>query len=993
MFTIEPRDKFGNIILRSARNDAIANFMASAELINDNELGLGNSLIPVIISYNSSTALYDSSWTPGRSGIYRLNVTLPHIKESGMYENHIFGSPFVVQTDPGATFAPESVAGGGYGHCLPWVEPPCLGMYYGMVGEESSFFITSNDRYRNTRNSGGDSWKVVLVSMSSPDYDTGAVVDYGNGTYSASVTPLTSGSNYLYVTLDDIAIKGSPFQMNVVHGNISGIDSFVVNEEEITTMVALEENTLLVQVTDERGNNAIYCDFPFGTKVVVEGDNIDTRKTRISYVGAGIYSITVTNLSSGSLNVRVKINEQEIKHSPFNITVLPGNFSSEKSSARGDGLSRAVAGEEQHFFILSKDIVGNDKLDDSAQSFDVHLILGDVDDDVVVKGTHKFVGNGQYMIYYTCYISGDYVMHVKDIVGVDISGSPFHVTVSPALMSGPHSIVAGQGLRKGVAGELAEVRVLGRDKYMNSVSHSVDIIEMTMTLTSRHQSDWEVNRLGSRSIYQVARDSGGGVFSLDYTPKLSGTYELKLITFSPGGLDGSHFTSPDLLPEDLVSTSTDNIIEKYYDNDLIGKLVGTQSHLGSIWNGRIAANHDEEYTIIVQCNEEGYASLAVDGVYVPWQSCYPTTSINVVMKTGQAVPFSLRYKSLEGSAFVVLMWRSPSVPISKIPSMNLFHELTVGDTPLYHVEIAPNTVHASKSIAFGDSLTKVTAGMEQEFLVECRDGFGSGAVGNLLLSCDEELSVVLVNYENQADIQTTVLDNNNGTYAVKYTPLRAGNYFLSITVNESDIKGSPFVLRVEPGGTEPLETILLHQSMLEFVTGREIGLEIQAMDSNRNKPDLGKDEILAVISPLSVERYQGNLSCKSEYVTDGRYNVTCPAVLQSGSYALDISISASSGIIPIKSSPFQLSFIPGDAAPEMTSIVGRESGHESMKLISRAGRYETFSVRGRDKFNNELTTGGSNFVARVRGDARIEVSEMRIEVIDQGCVKSVVSHS
>jgi hypothetical protein len=316
-------------------------------------------------------------------------------------------------------------------------------------------------------------------------------------------------------------------------------------------------------------------------------------------------------------------------------------------------------------------------------------------------------------------------MHIRDTDGVDIAGSPFQVTVAPAAISGPHSLVSGQGLLRGVAGDLAEVRVYGRDKYMNSVSHSVEVIELTMTLTSRHQSDWEGSQLsehvGSNFIHQLARDSGEGVFFLDYIPKLSGTYELKLTTYSPGGLDGAHFSSPDLLPDYLVSTSTDNIVEKYYDDDPIGELVGTQALLGSVWNGKIAAHHDEEYTIIVQCNEEGYASISVNGKFVPWQSCYPMTSTTVVLKASRAVNFSLRYRSLEGSAFVVLMWSSPSVPMEKIPSRNLFHQVTVGDTALHRVEIVPNANDTSKSTALGNSLTSAIAGIEQEFLIECRE--------------------------------------------------------------------------------------------------------------------------------------------------------------------------------------------------------------------------------------------------------------------------------
>lgn len=83
-----------------------------------------------------------------------------------------------------------------------------------------------------------------------------------------------------------------------------------------------------------------------------------------------------------------------------------------------------------------------------------------------------------------------------------------------------------------------------------------------------------MNHLGSQLIKQLARDSGGGVFFLDCIPKLSGTYALKLTTFSPGGLDGSHFSSSELLLDDLISTSMNNVLEKYYDDDPIGKMVG-----------------------------------------------------------------------------------------------------------------------------------------------------------------------------------------------------------------------------------------------------------------------------------------------------------------------------------------------------------------------------------------------------------------------------------
>ena len=106
-FTIEPKDIFGNRLVDITGQ--LDQFQATAELVDSNDdNGFGNSYIPVIISYNDrNTWQYGASWTPRRAGIYQLNVTLE--------EGHIFGSSFLVNTEPSLTFAPESIAVGGDG--------------------------------------------------------------------------------------------------------------------------------------------------------------------------------------------------------------------------------------------------------------------------------------------------------------------------------------------------------------------------------------------------------------------------------------------------------------------------------------------------------------------------------------------------------------------------------------------------------------------------------------------------------------------------------------------------------------------------------------------------------------------------------------------------------------------------------------------------------------------------------------------------------------
>ena len=165
------------------------------------------------------------------------------------------------------------------------------------------------------------------------------------------------------------------------------------------------------------------------------------------------------------------------------------------------------------------------------------------------------------------------------------------------------------------------------------------------------------------------------------------------------------------------------------------------------------------------------------------------------MKSSKAVPFTLRYKSLEDdqdNAFIVLKWSSPSLSEEIIPPNNLLHLTNVGNPSVYHPAVSPGTMDASQSTSFGFDET-VISGEEYEFLVESRDGHG-----NLLLNGGSIVEVLVSSFQNEGGIgiSTSITDNNNGTYSMIYTPQVTGAYFLDVTIEGSSIKGSPLVLTV-----------------------------------------------------------------------------------------------------------------------------------------------------------------------------------------------------
>jgi len=1000
-FTIVPKDAHNNF--RGWPHHSIPNderhldaFHATAVLLDVAE---GDASFNVDITYDASSRTFVTAYTPKLSGHYHLDVTY----EANGNSMHISGSPFSLTVLPGDTFAQESTA---FGYAL----------HHGIAGDDETATIQAFDANGNRRDVGGDDWEVTVTSVLTNDYQYGTTLDHGNGTYTLHVVPLVAGPNDLSIRLDGSHIRGSPFRMNVVHNEVDSSSSFVINEAEVSTMTAVRYATVIVQATDMWGNKAIYSDEePHNTSVSVQSKDIDASVTKITYRGGGKYEICVMPVLSGEIKLRIMLNGVDILGSPLPVSVHPGDFFAETSVATGVGLMRAQAGVRASFSIQSKDEGGNNKDQDEAL-FNVTLTLverasipvgmeiygANATDEVVVTGTQSFIEEGRYLIQYTCFEAGQYSLHINDFKGNSIAGSPFSVHVMPGQLSGSHSVITGEGVVKGVAGQISHVTVFPRDAYQNFITEG-ETMEIELTLQSRHQSKWEEdsNQVNEHTIKQLVRANSDGSFRLDYLTAYAGVYSLDVTTFLPGGLEASYFSSPDLAPEHLVFSSIDAYVDKDFgalpftcNEDSMCVSLGDMAgpyRIGAKWSGKLKADVNEEYEIMVECNDGGHVSFAIAGLYVPWQPCWPYATTSAVLPT-KPVDFALRYKNYEGNdPFVTLKWSSPSTgSIVVIPPSNLLSQHILGNTLYPH--IYPGVAYAPLSNAIGDSLRHAVSGIEQEFLVESRD-----VHGNLLLSGDAR--VVSYGYNKNATIETSVSDNGNGTFVVRYHAGVSGEYLLFVQVGElstsrplSHVKDSPFLLTVQSGRSDPKTSILSMDKGGLGVTGRSLISRLQTRDFHRNIRYQGGDEIIAYLS--SVEFPTEKYRCKVDDDDSGTYLIDCPPQWKEGPYLLDVSIVSSTGVEePLTSCPFNVTVFPGHAVAAATSVVSggtpitADSGIPSVLFIGDAGMWSSFVVSARDVFGNYLTTGGNHFVTRV-----VENDEAEVQVIDQENGEYIVAY-
>jgi adhesin/invasin len=107
----------------------------------------------------------------------------------------------------------------------------------GSAGSQTSITIQSRDQFGNNRTTGGASYTVAVTGANTA---TGVVTDNGDGTYTATYTPLVSGADVVTIRLGGIQIGGSPYNSTVVKANTStAITSHLPDPSPVGTAVTV----------------------------------------------------------------------------------------------------------------------------------------------------------------------------------------------------------------------------------------------------------------------------------------------------------------------------------------------------------------------------------------------------------------------------------------------------------------------------------------------------------------------------------------------------------------------------------------------------------------------------------------------------------------------------------------------------------------------------------------------------------------------------------
>lgn len=221
-----------------------------------------------------------------------------------------------------------------------------------------------------------------------------------------------------------------------------------------------------------------------------------------------------------------------IVDSPFEVTVIPGAADYPYTIAFGAGLYNATAGVTAHFFVQTKDSLGNNQTLDFGDFDPSDLLSVSVaakSGSVVYFGDLTYLGNGLFDVAYFPLLAGDFTLSVKmgdwDIycgLGELLKCSPFSLTVSPGSTVSAMSEVESPAnetmdfLVEAVAGEFSYFFIQAKDTYGNNQVKGGDPFTVSFTLLSNAAVQYK----GS------VDDLGDGRYTVRYSVPHAGSYDV-----------------------------------------------------------------------------------------------------------------------------------------------------------------------------------------------------------------------------------------------------------------------------------------------------------------------------------------------------------------------------------------------------------------------------------------------------------------------------------
>eukprot|EP01028_Stygiella_incarcerata_P003934 TRINITY_DN1823_c0_g1_i2.p1 TRINITY_DN1823_c0_g1~~TRINITY_DN1823_c0_g1_i2.p1 ORF type:complete len:1687 (-),score=359.32 TRINITY_DN1823_c0_g1_i2:3422-8482(-) len=179
--------------------------------------------------------------------------------------------------------------------------------------------IVSKDRFGNHLQCGGHDFRSVLMDISRADFEEVSVIDFGDGTYGADISPTKGGTKSIQCRVRGVEISGSGVSL-IVHASAASVDHFTAFGYGKERARMAHVNVFTVQARDCFGNPVPRSDVPLKCMVrhAASGSVVGIGIVKHA-VGSPQYRIEyeVSEMSPHLVEVHHAISSKQIKGSPF----------------------------------------------------------------------------------------------------------------------------------------------------------------------------------------------------------------------------------------------------------------------------------------------------------------------------------------------------------------------------------------------------------------------------------------------------------------------------------------------------------------------------------------------------------------------------------------------------------------------------------------------------------------------------------------------------
>lgn len=851
---------------------------------------------------DNGNGTYSAAYKPISSGAHNVNVTLGG--------SSINKSPFVVnatqETDPSKcrAFGP--------------------GTELASTAEPSVFTIQAVDTAGNPLNRGGDNFRVRVTAPSGGRAATN-VVDNHDGTYTVTYHPKAAGPHKIVATLHGKHIANSPLTVLVEQRGEKD------NEADAKWSTVHGAGTEIGS-TAEKAEFTIRARNKYGNDIPVGGHDFNVElqgpkgspavEAEVKDNDNGTYTVTYQATVPGVYVGDTTLGSKSVHNSPFKVLIEANDAAAEEAdpkwtSATGPGLDSCCTTEEAPFTVVARNRYGNQlKKGGSDLKFRVKGHRGKA-----VKSSIKDNGDGTYSAKYQPTAAGNQILELK-LDGKPVSKFPKSVAATQ-ITDASKTVARGAGTEVASTAEVAEFIIQAKDAVGNNCNRGGDSFKVSVTSPS------------GAAVSSKVKDNGDGTYSVRYNPTTAGEHTVAVALVDKKDNSEKPISNSPLKVNVEANSAPDNSISPKWSN-----IVGPGTELAS-------TAEPAEFAIEARNKYGNRIKPAA------------TPSFDVKIDAPQGSPAIGSTLADNGDGTYKVTYK-PALPGAHKVDVKL------GGTPLFDspatVVVEHNTgfhdeADARWSEAVGAGVESIAVGQPAEFKILAKNRYGNPlSTGGADFHCD-------LKTEGTEKEGVEVVDNNDGTYFVSYTPTANAEHQVEVTLDDWHIHKSPFFVpiggaagaakavevEVAPPRADASSSVPFGPGYDSATVGETATFTIQAKDADWNNLKQGGDNFQVGVTAPDGSKAPASITDNG----DGTYTVSyTPAV--PGNHDVDVTLDGES----IAYCPFTVP-VKQNTAAENTTISG--SGLEKATTTEPA----VFTIQAKDKNGNPVTVGGDGFYVTV----------------------------